>query len=255
MCHTNSTASPVSNNLECVERTVVFLGVPSPCTRDTSAVMTIIVFSTLWVTCRGWTWVTRVRYRDCHTLGGDVTRVSSFSWWLLFPFLHSRCGFCVYFQKCSCFFLTTRISNLLTGHPTYHQTDRTKKTKLIRFLGQFSRLPIWHCPLSPFSNPIVKPGLISCRDDSNCCGYVQEQIVTRSSCTGRVVQDRNRQQHNQWVGESGLLMERMEHTHCGRRFVDTGLDDSLLFCPQRSITSTTSGSSLISIKNETVLVK
>jgi hypothetical protein len=216
------------------------LGLPRctvSCTRDTSAVMTIIVFSTLWVTCRGWTWVTRVRYRDCHTLGGDVTRVSSFSWWLLFPFLHSRCGLCVYFQKCSCFFLTTRSSNLLTGHPTYHQTDRTKKTKLIRFLGQFSSLPIWHCPLSLFSNPILKPGLISCRDDSNCCRYVQEQIVARSSiCTGRVVQDRSRR-HNQWTGGPASLMVRMEKTHCGRLFVDTGLDVTLLFLPQRSLRS------------------
>jgi hypothetical protein len=48
-------------------------------------------------------------------------------------------------------------------------------------------------------------------------------------------------------GGPALLMERMEHTHYGRHFVDEDLDDSLLFFPQRSLTSTknrTVGSSL-----------
>jgi hypothetical protein len=45
-----------------------------------------------------------------------------------------------------------------------------------------------------------------------------------------VVQDKSsRQQHNHWAGGPALLMERIEHTHCGRRFVDAGLDVPFFF--------------------------
>jgi hypothetical protein len=55
-----------------------------------------------------------------------------------------------------------------------------------------------------------------------CTRYVS------SICAGRVVQDRSKQRHNQWSGGPALLMERMEHTHYGRHFVDTVLDVFLL---------------------------
>jgi hypothetical protein len=66
---------------------------------------------------------------------------------------------------------------------------------------------------------------ITCRG-TNGYRYVEEQTAAEilKIRAGRVVQDRIRQRHNHWAGRPALLMERMEHTHCGRRFVDTSLD-------------------------------
>ena len=82
-------------------------------------------------------------------------------------------------------------------------------------------IPIQDVPLPFFrsSHHLFKS---TCRD-SHC---VDPQI-----CSGRVVQDRSRQRHSHWPGGPALLMERMEHTHCGRRFVDASLHVPSTFSP------------------------
>ena len=98
---------------------------------------------------------------------------------------------------------------------------------LTRYLGvHFTPVILSGDGLSTRASGSMARSTVTCFDlkhDSELCR--DRNCYRDPQYTGRVVrEDRSRQRHSHWSGGPVLLLERMEHTHCGRRFVDGSLD-------------------------------